>query len=181
MVDVKDFVAVSEETVLMRKNVFKSLVEESATHIYENEKGKIVIGRAGVFYENKDFPNRDYTYSTKFKKKFLVDNSVRDIIGKLKDLRMKVKEDNSLFFYYGFMYRDGSTYELNYNFHRKEKEECGKPKEELPEIIKIKIYSNIKTIFSQGIKNGIIVILRLQEKSVLIEIPHEGGGITTQF
>lgn len=54
-------------------------------------------------------------------------------------------------------------------------------REEIPEVIKIKIYSDIETIFDNNIKNGIIVILKLPEKNILVEISHEGGNIITQL
>ena len=179
--DIEKFRQISEEDALKKKEFFKSLVEEDTVEVYENERGKVLIGESGVFYENKLFPNRDYTYSNKYHKKFLTDNEVKNMIKKLQELRKKVNRNNSVFFYYGFMYKDGESYELSYNFHRNEKEEVGRIREEMPEVIKIKIYSNIETIFEKKIKNGIIVILRLPEKNILVEISHEGGEVTTQL
>lgn len=179
--DTKEFRQISEKEAIRRKESFKSLAEEDSVEIYENEIGKILIGESGVFYENKLFPNRDYTYSNKYHKKFLTDDEVKKMIKKLQELRTKVNQNNSVFFYYGFMYKDGETYELSHNFYRNEKEEFGRVRGEMPEVIKIKIYSDIKTIFEKKIKNGIIIILRLPEKNLLVEVSHEEGDITTKL
>ena len=179
--DISDFKEIQEVKTLAKKNAFKSLAEEESTEIYENERGKILIWEDGIFYENKLFPDRDYTYSNNFNKKFLTDNEVKKIIKRLQELKTKINQKNSLFFYYGLMYEDGESYELSYNFHRNEKEELGELREETPKVIKIKIYSDIKTIFSNDIKNGIIVILNLPEKNILVEISHEEGDITMQI
>lgn len=179
--NIKKFKQISEKDVLARKRAFKSLIEEEPDEIYENERGKILIGENGIFYENKLFPNRDYTYSNKYHKKFLTDDEVKNMIKKLQELRTKINQNNSVFFYYGFMYKDGESYELSYNFHRNEKEELGELREEIPEVIKIKIYSDIETIFDNNIKNGIIVILRLPEKNILAEVSHEEGDLITQL
>ncbi len=179
--NIKKFRQISEKDVLARKKAFKSLVEEEPDEIYENEIGKILIGENGIFYENKLFPDRDYTYSNNFNKKFLIDSEVKTVIKKLQELRTKVNQNNSTLFYYGFMYKDGESYELSYNLNRNEKEELGELREEIPEVIKIKIYSDIETIFEKGIKNGIIVILRLPKNNVLVEVSHERGDLITQL
>ena len=179
--DVSDFELISEKKALIKKKAFKLLLEENPDGIYENKIGKMLIGKSGVFYENKLFPDRDYTYSNNFNKKFLTDSEVKAMIERLKGLRKEVNKDNSTFFYYGFMYRGGEFYELSYNFNRDDKEEFGKLKEEMPETIKIKIYSEIETVFDNGIKEGIIVILRLPEINIMITISHERGRIITQL
>ncbi|MBU1103420.1 MAG: hypothetical protein KJ600_02585 [Nanoarchaeota archaeon] len=179
--DIKDFKRISEKKALAKKEAFKSLAEEDLVEIYENEIGKVLIGESGIFYENKLFPNRDYTYSNNYHKKFLTDDEVKNMIKRLQELRTKVNQNNSAFFYYGFMYKDGESHELSYNFHKNEKEEVGELKEEMPEVIKIKIYSDIDTVFEKKTKNGIIVILKLPEKNILVEVSHEEGNITTQL
>lgn len=179
--DKTDFKEISEQQALAKKNAFKSLAEEKSIETYENGVGKILVGEGMVFYENKLFPDRDYTYSTSFTKKFITDDELKNMIKKIQELKTKVNKDNSFFFYYGFMYGDGGSYEVSYNFHREEKEEIGNLRKEMPKVIKIKIYSDIKTIFRKDLKEGIIVILRLPDKNILIEISHEKGDITTQF
>jgi len=179
--DVNDFELISEKKALIKKKAFKLLLEENPDGIYENKIGKILIGKSGVFYENKLFPDRDYTYSNNFNKKFLTDGEVEAIIERLKELRKEVNKDNSTFFYYGFVYKNGESYELSYNFNRDKKEELGKLSEEIPETAKIKIYSGIEIVFDNGIKDGIIVILRLPEKNIMITISHEQGRIITQL
>lgn len=179
--DITDFEPISEEKALTKKKAFKLLLEEDSDETYENKIGKILIGKSGVFYENKLFPDRDYTYSSNFNKKFLIDNEVKAMIERLKGLRREVNKDNSTFFYYGFMYKNGESYELSYNFNRDEKEELGELSEEIPETTKIKIYSEMETVFDNGLKEGIIVILRLPEKNIMITISHEQGRIITQL
>ena len=179
--DISDFEPISEEEALTKKKDFKLLLEGDIDEVYENKIGKILIGKNGVFYENKLFPDRDYTYSNSFNKKFLTDSEVRVMIKRLKGLRKEVNKDNSTFFYYGFVYKNGESYELSYNLHMGEKEELGELSEEMPETTKIKIYSKMETVFDNGIKEGIIVILRLPEKNIMITISHEQRRIITQL
>ena len=61
------------------------------------------------------------------------------------------------------------------------KEEIGNLRKEMPQVIKIEVYSDFKTIFQGDFKEGIRVILRLPDKNILIEISHEKGDITMQF
>ena len=93
--DVNDFELISEKKALIKKKAFKLLLEENPDGIYENKIGKILIGKSGVFYENKLFPDRDYTYSNNFNKKFLTDGEVEAIIERLKELRKEVKKEVS--------------------------------------------------------------------------------------
>ena len=101
--DRADFEEISEQQALAKKNIFKSLAEEESTEIYENNVGKILVGEDTLFYENKLFPERDYTYSTNFTKKFITDDELKNLIKQLQELKTKVNEDNSFFFYYGFI------------------------------------------------------------------------------
>ena len=179
--NIEAFDPMSEEDALAKKENFKLLLEEDPDEIYENEIGRILIGKRGIFYENKLFPNKDYTYYTHFSKKFVTNNEVKEIIQRLKELTKKVDKNNSTFFYYGFMYKGGESYELSYNFYRNLKEELGELRVEMPETAKIKIYSEIETTFEGGVNDGIIIILKLPEKNIMVTISHEQGRIITQL
>lgn len=167
--------------ITFQRAVIKSLLKSKKNQKYENEVAYILHGKDGVYYENKIYPH-DYSYSTSnFKIKEISDEELRKLISRLRELKSIVNKKNTSFFYYGMMYNKKDFYELCYNFKRNQKEYQGQIKEELPITMKIKIYSDIETIFDNNIKNGIRAILRLKDKNILLEISHDEGYVLTKI
>ena len=145
-----------ENEVMMHRAVIKALLKTKNSKRYENDVAYILEGKEGegVYYENRIYPH-DFTFSTgNYTIREITDEEFKELISSSIILKSEVSGRDTWSFYFGMMYSKRDNYELCYNFFRDQREEQGIMKEELPLSMKIKIYSNKKSVFQSNIKKG---------------------------
>lgn len=158
----------------------KSIFERDKSSVkYENETAIAYHSKDGFYYYCKLYP-QDFTFFTgKIIKKKLTDEEFNEFIEKVISKQKDANSNNADIYYYGLVYEDESFFESHINMKTNKEEIAGAKKNELPCSTKIKIYSKNETVFDNGVKKGVIVIMRMaKDKNIFFQISHDNLDIS---